>query len=73
MKKLGNVIIGPSNNWLRLHGFHYRKHTKRYKHERKDLPKRVRIRYHTMKKAGCDIELIKRFIKRLDNYDFKER
>lgn len=57
MKVLGNIIIGPSNNMLRMHGIRKRQ-TKRYPHERKDLPKNVRIKYHTMKNVGCDDELI---------------
>lgn len=64
MIKLGNCYINVSNNWRRMHGFPMRQ-TKRYPHERKDIPKRARIKLHTMKKAGCDMELIKRYLLRL--------
>lgn len=59
MIRFGNCIVGASNNWKRLHGFPMTQ-TKRYPHERKDMPKKVRIHFHAMKRAGCDIELIKR-------------
>lgn len=62
-KVLGNIIIGPSNNMLKMHGIRKRQ-TKRYPHERKYLPKNVRIKYHSMKNVGCDDELIYRFIAR---------
>ena len=71
MIKLGNYFLGTSNNWNRMHGFPMVR-TKRYPHERKDIPKRARVRYHTMRKAGCDIELIKRYLLRLDGYVLKE-
>lgn len=57
MKVLGNIVIGPSNNMLRMHGIR-KNQNKRYPHERKDLPKNVRIKYHRMKNVGCDDELI---------------
>ena len=56
-KVLGNIIIGPSNNMLRMHKIRMNQ-TKRYPHERKYLPKNVRIKYHSMKKVGCDDDLI---------------
>lgn len=51
------LIIGPSNNILRRHGCPMR-HTKRYPHERKWLTKKARVKYHTMKRVGCDDLLI---------------
>ena len=67
MIRLENVIIGASNNMLRRYG--YKKHTKRYPHERKDIPKEVRVRYHTMKKAGCADDLIYRYVNWLHGKD----
>ena len=71
MIRLGNCYIGVSNNWRRMHGIPMRQ-TKRYPHERKDIPKRARIRYHTMREAGCDFALIQRYLLRLDGYVLKE-
>lgn len=67
MIRLGNCFIGVSNNWRRLHGIPM-KSTKRFRHERKDMPKRARVRYHTMKKAGCDDALIARYLLRCDGF-----
>lgn len=64
MKVIGNIIIGPSNNLLRMHGIR-KNQSKRYPHERKDLPKNVRVKYHRMKNVGCDDELIYRHIERV--------
>ena len=62
MIKLGDCIyIGVSNNWRKMHDFPL-KHTKRKPHERKDMPKEIRVKYHTMKNAGCDDDLIRAYI-----------
>lgn len=71
MTKLGTLRIGVSNNWRRMHGYPMR-HTKRYPHERRDMPKKVRIHYHAMKKAQCDTELIARFLLHFDNFDLEK-
>lgn len=68
MIRLGNVYIGVGNNWRKRHGFPLA-HTKRHPHERKDLPKFIRAKYHTMRKAGCTEEFTADFIKRWHNYD----
>lgn len=57
MYRFGHYYIGTSNNWKRLHGFPMI-HGKRYPHERKCGSKKERIKYHTMKKAGCEDWLI---------------
>lgn len=67
MIKLGNIRIGFSNNRRRMYGIPMI-HTKRYPHERRDMPKKVRIHYHNMKKAGCDMEFIKSFLLSFDGY-----
>ena len=72
MKVLGNIVIGPSNNMLRMHGIR-KNQTKRYPHERKDLPKNVRIKYHTMKNVGCDDELIYWSIERVYGTDMADK
>lgn len=54
-----SIYIGVSNNWKRMHGYPMSR-TKRHRHERKWIPKRVRIKYHTMKNVGCDDDLIYR-------------
>ena len=61
MYRFGNCYIGVSNNWRRMHGIPMICR-KRYKHERKDVPKNVRVKYHRMKKVGCDDELISHYI-----------
>ena len=61
MYRFGNYLVGTSNNWCRLHGLPLR-HTKRYSHERKDVPKRLRVKYHQMKKVGCDDILIAKYV-----------
>ena len=68
MIRFGNYYIGVSNNWRRIHGIPMM-HTKRYRHERKDMPRDVRIKYHAMKNVGCDIEFIKGFILRHHGFD----
>ena len=60
------------NNWRRLHGITMLS-TKRYPHERKDMPKDVRITYHAMKSAGCDMDFIKSFILRHKGFDLSKR
>ena len=64
--KLGNVIIGPSNNLKRMHGIPMTSN-KRWKHERKDLSKKQRVRFHAMLRAGCDIDFIKKCIEDDEN------
>lgn len=61
MYRFGNIYVGVSNNWRRLHGIPM-KHRKRYPHERKDVPKHIRVKYHWMKKIGCDDELIQKHV-----------
>ena len=63
MIKVGNIVVGPTNNFLKMHGISMNSH-KRYPHERKWLTKRARIKYHAMKRAGCDDELIYRYMAR---------
>lgn len=53
----GVIIIGPSNNMLRRHKIR-KNPNKRYPHERKYLPKHIRVKYHHMKDVGCDDDLI---------------
>ena len=66
MKTFGNCIyVGVSNNWRRLHGIRFRKRARRYPHERKDLSKWSRVKYHSMKRVGCDDALILRFVPEL--------
>ena len=67
MTKFGPYVIGASNNWRRLHGIPMQS-TKRYRNERKDMPKKARVRYHTMKEAGCDDELIAKYLLRCDGF-----
>lgn len=71
MRKLGNCRIGVSNNWRRMHGYPMLQ-TKRHPHERRDMPKKVRIHYHAMKKAQCNNELIVRFLLHFDNFDLEK-
>jgi hypothetical protein len=61
-----SIYIGVSNNWKRMHGYPMSK-TKRYRHERKWIPKSVRCKYHTMKRVGCDDDLIYRNLARTYN------
>lgn len=56
------IVIGPTNNFFRIHGIKFRNRHKRYKHEPKWIPKRARIRYHTMKNVGCDDYLIYKYL-----------
>lgn len=64
MYRFGNhIVIGASNNWRKMHGFPM-VNTKRHPHERKDIPKRIRIRLHAMQNAGCEPEFIKRIFLR---------
>lgn len=72
MKVLGNIVIGPSNNMLRMHGIR-KNQNKRYPHERKDLPKNVRVKYHRMKDVGCDDELIYWSIERVYGTDMADK
>ena len=51
------IYIGVSNNWKRMHGYPMHQ-TKRYRHERKWIPKSVRCKYHTMKNVGCNDDTI---------------
>jgi len=67
MIKLGNCRIGVSNNWRRMNGIPMMQ-TKRNPHERRDIPKKVRIHCHNLKKAGCDMEFIKSFLLSFDGY-----
>ena len=55
------IRIGMTNNWRRMHGFPMISN-KRWKNERKDLPKRVRIGYHARIKAGCGNKLLKSWL-----------
>ena len=57
MIRFGNIVVSPTNNFLKMHSLPTFSH-KRYPHERKWLTKRARIKYHAMKRAGCDDELI---------------
>lgn len=66
MKRLGNLVIGPTNNYLRRHGIRMN-HKKRYPHERKYLPKIVRYKYHIMKNVGCSDALI--YDNMIDSFD----
>ena len=61
MIRLGNYYIGVSNNWRKLHGIPMM-HTKRFKHERHDLPKHIRIGYHARRKAGCDYDFLQKYL-----------
>lgn len=72
MIRLGNCFIGVSNNWRKMHGIPMES-TKRYPHERKDMPKKARIRYHTMKNAGCDDQLIAKYLLRCDGFDLNRK
>ena len=36
------IVVCPTNNWKKMHGIPMSS-TKRYRHERKDMPKNVRI------------------------------
>ena len=72
MKVFGNCIyVGVSNNWLRLHGIRFRNPTKRYPHERKDLSKWSRVKYHSMKRVGCDDDLIAKFVPEMVEKGFR--
>lgn len=56
-----SIIIGPTNNLKRMH--HIPMHsTRRYPHETKKYSKESRVRIHRMQDAGCDDELIKKFV-----------
>lgn len=68
MVRLGIVVIGASNNFRKMHHFPMRQQ-KRYPHESKNLPKWVRVKYHTMKKAGCDDLFICEFISEFHGED----
>ena len=59
---LGHKLI-CGNTWNRLHGFPMT-HTKRYKHQRKDLPKNIRVQLSARRKAGCSQEFINQWLKR---------
>jgi len=73
MIRLGPILIGVSNNWKKMHGLPMDS-TKRYPHERKDMPKSARVRYHRMKRAGCSDDLIARYLLDIDGFDLcKER
>lgn len=73
MVKFGdNIFTGVSNNWRRMHGLPMVS-TKRYPHERKDMPKQARNRYHRMKEAGCDMDLIARYLLRCDGYVLRQK
>ena len=65
---LGRYVIGATNNWKKLHGIPL-EHTKRYPHETKRMPKKARVKFHIMKKAGCEEELIARHLLRNYGYD----
>ena len=71
MLRFGNCVVGASNNWKRNHGFPMTE-TKRYPHMRKDMPKRVRIRYYAMKRAGCDMNFIKENLKSWNGFKWDE-
>ena len=70
--RFGNYVIGASNNWKRNHGFPMTE-TKRYPHERKDMPKHVRVNYHAQLRAGCDMSDIKRRLKSWYGFDWDRR
>ncbi len=69
----GYVVIGATNNWRKLHGINIERGRKCFPHERKDIPKKVRVKYHQMKKVGCDNELIYKHTKPYYNPEEKKR
>jgi len=71
MIRLGNCYIDVSNNWRKIHGFPLQRGHKRYPHESRKMPKTVRIKYHHMKKVGCDNSLIARYLWSIFRYPYK--
>ena len=65
------IRTNVGNNWLRLHGIRYRMMSKRYPHERKDLTKWSRVKYHSMKRVGCDDDLIAKFVPEMVEKGFR--